>query len=228
MKPAIFLIAAGTLVLVAWLLPLVEWISSFLTWVDTHRAISWLVFIVAYVMLVVLLMPGSILTMAAGFLFGLPFGFAVISFASTLGASLAFLTGRYLLRDWVERRLAGLPRFAVLDRAVGERGVLIVLLTRLSPLFPFNLLNYALSLTRVRFFVFVLVSWIGMMPGTMLYVYLGSVAQDLTSLLGGELPQSEATTWLFYAGLVATAVLTVLIMRIATKALTTQLEAEAV
>jgi uncharacterized membrane protein YdjX (TVP38/TMEM64 family) len=164
------------------------------------------------------------MTLGAGFLFGLPFGFAVVSAASTLGAALAFLVGRYFLRGWVEQRLDNVPRFAALDRAIGERGWLIVLLTRLSPVFPFNLLNYALGLTGVRFTSYVVASWIGMMPGTLLYVYLGSVGQDLASLLAGDLPSSDATGWLFYGGLVATVVLTVMVTRIATRALNAQLE----
>jgi uncharacterized membrane protein YdjX (TVP38/TMEM64 family) len=223
-RPVLFAIAVAALLLLLWLVPIGEWLTAFLGWIDANRTISWLVFILAYAAFVVLLVPGSLMTLGAGFLFGLPFGFAVVSAASTLGAALAFLVGRYFLRGWVEQRLDNVPRFAALDRAIGERGWLIVLLTRLSPVFPFNLLNYALGLTGVRFTSYVVASWIGMMPGTLLYVYLGSVGQDLASLLAGDLPSSDATGWLFYGGLVATVVLTVMVTRIATRALNAQLE----
>ena len=211
------------LLAVGWLLDLGQYFAAGAQWIEANRTISWAVFIVFYVVAVVAMLPGSLLTLAAGFLFGLGFGFAIVSFSSVVGASLAFLLGRYLARDWVEGQMASMPRFAALDAAVGQRGALVVLLTRLSPLFPFNLLNYALGLTQVRFLAYVAASWIGMMPGTVLYVYLGSVASDLPSLLAGEVDAGEFGGWLFYAGLAATLVLTLLITRMATKTLNQQL-----
>jgi len=120
-----------------------------------------------------------------------------------------------------------MPRFNALDRAIEQRGALIVFLTRLSPLFPFNLLNYALGLTGVRFPVYVIVSWLGMIPGSLLYVYLGSVASDLGSILGGEVTSSPIGNTLFYVGLAATLVLTIVITRIASKTLNEQLQPSA-
>ena len=209
----------------AFLLPLADWLTALFAWIDANRTISWLVFMIVYVIATVLLLPGSLLTLGAGFLFGLPVGFAMVSVSSVTGAALAFLVGRFFAREWVEGKLTGMPRFAALDRAVGDKGALIVLLTRLSPLFPFNLLNYALGITRVRFPHYVLASWIGMIPGTILYVYFGSVAQDIAALFSGDLPQSDASVWLFYAGLGATLVLTVVVTRFATQALNQQLDA---
>ena len=220
----IFVVLIAAFLVAASVLPVLEWLEAFLNWVKANPEISWLVFIVVYVLATVLLLPGSVLTLAAGFLFGLPAGFAVVSAASTIGAACAFLTGRFFVREWVESRLSEMPRFSALDRAVGERGWLIVLLTRLSPIFPFNLLNYGLGVTRVSFWQYVLASWIGMMPGTVLYVYLGSVGQNLTALIGGEVPESEYTQLIFFGGLAATLVLTIIITRIATKALNEQLE----
>ena len=121
-------------------------------------------------------------------------------------------------------KLGAMPRFAALDKAVGERGALVVLLTRLSPAFPFTLLNYALGLTRVRLRTYVFVSWLGMMPGTLLYVYLGSIAQNLTALFSGELAESPVATTLLYLGLAATLALTILITRFASGALDQQLQ----
>ena len=189
---------------------------------DANRNISWLVFIVFYVLATVLVLPGSLLTLAAGFLFG--YYLVIVSFASTTGATCAFLVGRFLARDWVAEKLQGLPRFSALDKAVGEQGAVVVLLTRLSPIFPFSLLNYGLGLTQVKLSHYVLASGLGMIPGTVLYVYLGSIASNLTSIFAGDLADLPASSWLFYLGLGATAVLTVAITRIATRALNNKLE----
>src|ERR1700716_412210 len=129
-----------------------------------------------------LVLPGSIITLAAGSLFGVVVGTAVVSLASVTGASLAFWLGRTLARGLVEKRLGRTRRFRALDRAVAVGGFKIVLLTRLSPLFPFSLLNYAFGLTKVRFRDYVLASWIGMLPGTVMYVYLGSTVTELADV----------------------------------------------
>ena len=225
-KPLTFLVLAGVLLLAAFTLPVAQWLQSGLEWIDDNRAISWAVFIVMYIGATVLLLPGSILTLGAGFLFGLLQGFAIVSFASVVGASLAFLIGRFFARDWVAGRLQAMPRFNALDRAIAEKGGVIVLLTRLSPVFPFNLLNYALGLTAVRFWTYVGASWVGMIPGTLLYVYLGSIASDLTNLFGGSDAPSPVGQWPLYVGLLATVVLTVVISRIAARALRENLESE--
>ncbi len=223
-KPVLFLIGLAVLLAAAFLLPIADWMSGLFAWIDANRTISWLVFIVMYITATVLLLPGSILTLGAGFLFGLGYGFVMVSAASVIGASCAFLVGRFLARDWVAEKLGSMPKFAALDRAIEQRGALIVLLTRLSPVFPFNLLNYALGLTGVKFWTYVGASWIGMIPGTVLYVYLGSVASDLASLLAGDIGESPVGNSLFYVGLAATLVLTIVITRIATKALGEQLD----
>lgn len=220
----VFGLVLVALLVVVFLFPVGEWVLAFLGWVQANPGTSWLVFIVAYVLACVLLVPGSLLTLGAGFVFGLPVGLAIVSLSSTLGASAAFLTGRYFVREWVEHKLAAYPRFAALDRAVGDRGALIVLLTRLSPVFPFNLLNYGLGITRVKFWHFVGASWLGMLPGTALYVYLGSAGQSLTALFAGELETSGLTQIMFGAGLAATLLLTVIITRFANQALNAQLE----
>ncbi len=219
---------AGLVVLLlvsAYFLPVAAWIQALFEWIQGNPGIAWAVFLTVYIAATVLLVPGSLLTLGAGALFGLTQGYVLVAIASVTGATCAFLLGRFFARDWVEGKLAAMPRFAALDRAVSERGALIVLLTRLSPLFPFNLLNYALGLTNVRVGTFVLVSWVGMIPGTLLYVYLGSVATDLASIMAGDVGESPLGGWLFYGGLVATLVLTIVITRFATRALNEQLEA---
>ena len=212
------------LVIAAFTLPIVDWLAAFFAWVQANPAIAWAVFIVFYVSAVVLMLPGSILTLGAGYLFGLGYGFVIVSFASTVGATCAFLVGRFFAREWVAGKLSAMPRFSALDRAVGARGALVVLLTRLSPAFPFTLLNYALGLTQVPLKTYVLVSWLGMMPGTLLYVYLGSIAQNLTAVFSGELAESPVGNTLLYLGLAATLALTVLITRFASGALDQHLD----
>jgi uncharacterized membrane protein YdjX (TVP38/TMEM64 family) len=168
---------------------------------------------------VVAFVPASLLTLAAGAIFGVAKGTAYVFVAATIGSSLAFLVSRYLARQAVEKRVEGNERFAAIDRAVGEQGRKIVFLLRLSPVFPFNLLNYALGLTRVRFADYV-VAAIGMLPGTLLYVYSGKVAGDVAALAGGaEMSQGTGGTVLLVVGLLATVVVTTIVTRIARKAL---------
>src|SRR5690606_8718943 len=144
--------------------------------------LSWLAFIATYIVAAVLVVPGSVLTLGAGFVFGLPLGIVLVSVGSVLGAAAAFLVGRFFARDWVADRVARLPRFRALDSATRHDGFVIVCLARLSPLFPFNLLNYGLGLTGVRFRDYFFATWIGMLPATTLYVYVGTLAKDLTDL----------------------------------------------
>jgi uncharacterized membrane protein YdjX (TVP38/TMEM64 family) len=173
-------------------------------------------FVVIYVGATVFFLPGSALTLGAGALFGVVRGSLLVSIASTLGATAAFLIGRYLAREFVARKIAAIPSFAAIDHAVADEGWKIVGLTRLSPVFPFSLLNYAFGLTRVRFGDYVLASWLGMMPGTVMYVYLGSLARVGAS--GGQ--QRTAGEWTLYGvGLVATIAITVMITRIARRSL---------
>lgn len=162
--------------------------------------------------------PGSVLTLTAGFLFGPLLGTAVVSAASTAGAAAAFLIGRYLARPAVERRIAGNARFAAVDAAIGAQGAKIVLLLRLSPLFPFTLLNYALSLTKIEFAPYVLASWAGMLPGTVAYVALGGAGKAAaeTAAGGGAGPLQLA---LYAVGAGATLWATALISKAASKAL---------
>jgi uncharacterized membrane protein YdjX (TVP38/TMEM64 family) len=173
-------------------------------------------FAAVYVAAAVLFLPGSVLTLGAGAVFGLLQGAVIASISATLAATAAFLVGRYLARDWVARRIQGNRQFLAIDEAVAREGWKIVGLMRLSPVFPFNLLNYAFGLTRVSLRDFVLASWIGMMPGTVMYVYLGSVAGDLA---GGRPSRTPAEWALYGVGLAATIAVTVYVTRLARTAL---------
>ncbi|WP_428099019.1 TVP38/TMEM64 family protein [Candidatus Rariloculus sp.] len=226
-KPLVFVVLLVALGALAAILPLRDWLDSGVLWIEAHRELSWAVYVGAYIVATVLLIPGSVITLVAGFVFGLPLGVALVSVGSVLGASSAFLTGRFFARDWVERRIERLPRFSALDSATRHQGFTIVLLARLSPLFPFNLLNYALGVTAVRFRDYFFASWIGMLPGTVLYVYFGTVAQDLAALSGGQFDGGWFSLALLVAGLVATLLLVVVITRKATHTLGTHLQREA-
>ncbi len=193
-------------------------IPTFSAWVDGLGVWGPVAFVAGYAIAAVAFVPGSLLTLAAGAIFGLGEGTALVFVGATLGASAAFLVSRYLARGFVERRLAGVERFAAIDRAIGTQGRKIVLLLRLSPVFPFNLLNYALGLTHVRFADYVVAS-IGMLPGTLLYVYYGKVAGDVARLAGGA-PMHRGTAYysVLGLGLVATVVVTTLVTRTARRA----------
>jgi uncharacterized membrane protein YdjX (TVP38/TMEM64 family) len=207
-------------------LPVSDSVLAALSWVDAHRNIAWAAYITGYAIAAVFLIPGSILTLGAGFLFGLPVGIAVVSAGSVLGACCAFLVGRFLARDWAAERIGRLPRFDALDRAATRQGFLIVLLVRLSPLFPFNLINYGFGLTGVRFRDYLFASWIGMLPATAVYVYLGTLAKSIAELARGHLDSGWAGRALLIVGFAATIALTVLIARKATQALKAHLQTE--
>jgi uncharacterized membrane protein YdjX (TVP38/TMEM64 family) len=177
------------------------------------------VFAFLYTLAAVLLLPGVILTLGAGAVFGLLKGAILVSISATLGATAAFFVGRYFARGWVMRRIESNPRFKAIDEAVAREGWKIVGLTRLSPAFPFNLLNYAFGVTRVSPRDYILASWIGMMPGTVMYVYIGSLAGDLATLGAGQQARSPAEWTLSAVGLLATVAVTVYVTRLARTAL---------
>lgn len=183
------------------------------------------VFILGYAVAAVAFIPGSLLTLAAGAIFGLAWGTVYSLTGATLGASLAFLVARYVARGAIERRIAGNARFAAIDRAVGREGFKIVALLRLSPVFPFNLLNYALGLTRVRFLHYLAAS-LAMLPGTLLYVYYGKAAGSLAAAASGA--QTEKG-WAYWAtlgvGLLATVAVTAYVTRLAGRALKKEIDA---
>jgi uncharacterized membrane protein YdjX (TVP38/TMEM64 family) len=195
------------------------WLPRFAAWVDRLGVWGPVVFIAGYVVAVIAFAPGSLLTLAAGAIFGLAHGAVYVFVAATLGASLAFLIARHLARGAIERRLAGNARFAAIDRAVEAEGRRIVFLLRLSPAFPFNLLNYALGLTGVRFVDYLLAS-VGMIPGTLLYVYYGKLVGDVAALAGGEpVEKGPAYYVVLGLGLLATVGVTALVTRAARRAL---------
>ncbi len=195
------------------------YIPQFNEWVKGLGFWGPLVFMVAYALAVVAFVPASLLTLAAGAIFGVVAGTAYVFVAATVGATLAFLVARYVARPAVESRLEGNDSFSSIDQAVGEQGRKIVFLLRLSPVFPFNLLNYALGLTRVSLADYFVAS-VGMLPGTLLYVYSGKVAGDAAALASGMATEKGLADYaLTGVAFVATVVVTVIVTRIARQAL---------
>jgi uncharacterized membrane protein YdjX (TVP38/TMEM64 family) len=216
-RVALALVVVGALVLLG--RQLGGLLPRFAAWVDSLGAWGPLVFILGYAAAVVAFVPGALLTLAAGAIFGVLWGVVWVFIAAVLGSAAAFLVARYVARDAVARRLAANPRFAAVDRAVGREGRKIVFLLRLSPLFPFTLLNYALGLTNVRFADYLLAA-VGMIPGTILYVYYGKLAGDVAALAGGAAVERGPGYWLVLAlGLVASVVVATLVGRTAKRAL---------
>lgn len=190
-----------------------------LEWIESLGSIGAIAFIGIYILATVAFLPAFILTLGAGVLFGVWWGSVYVFIGATLGAIAAFLVGRYLVRDWVAKKIAGNDKFRAIDRAVGKEGLKIVLLTRLSPIFPFNLLNYAFGVTGVSIQDYIIGS-IGMIPGTMMFVYIGSLAGSV-ALIGTETaPTNPTLQWTIrIVGFVATIAVTIYITRIAKQAL---------
>src|SRR6266404_4657171 len=222
-SPKILLIGVGVIAILygAHRIGAGPWLTNALDWIRGLGALAPVAFIAIYIVACVAFLPGSILTIGAGVIFGVVRGSIYVSIAATLGATAAFLVGRYFARDWVARKLEGNAKFKAIDEAVGREGWKIVLLTRLSPVFPFNLLNYAYGLTRVTLRDYVFASWMGMIPGTILYVYIGSISGDLaragTASGGGA--RTPAGWALDAVGFIATVAVVVYVTRIGSRAL---------
>lgn len=225
-KAALLALLAVGLAVAFRFLPVADWLSAFLEYVRSWGVWGPVLLGAVYIVATVFMAPGLLLTLGAGYLFGVVVGVVTVSIASVTGAAAAFLIGRYTARDFVQGLAANNPRFAAIDAAVANSGWRIVLLTRLSPLFPFNVINYLYGATRVSLGEYVLASWIGMLPGTVLYVYLGHAAGNLTDLLAGKLESGPAGQAAFYLGLVATAAVTVIVTRIAGRALKQEASAD--
>jgi len=221
-------VLAGIILVVAlgWFLPVREWTLALADYVRDAGALGVVVFVAAYVVATVALLPGSLLTLAAGFAYGPVVGLLIVSPASVLAATVAFLLGRTVLRGWVEGQLAAAPRARAIDRAVAKDSFRLILLLRLSPAVPFNILNYALGLSRASLGRYVLASFIGMLPGTFMYVYLGSLVTTAADLTGASGTASTGKLALTGIGLVATVAAVTLVTRTARRAVDRELAAE--
>jgi uncharacterized membrane protein YdjX (TVP38/TMEM64 family) len=211
------LVAIGGLILVGHAMG--RQLDAIAVWIQDLGALGPVAFVVAYSIATLAFVPGSVLTLAAGAIFGLAAGTLYTLVAATCGASLAFLVSRYTLRDFVERRVARHEKFAAIDRAIARDGRRIVFLLRLSPVFPFNFLNYALGITSVHFRDY-FVACAGMLPGTVLYVYYGKLAGDVARSAGSLTPDRGLGYYaVLVLGLVATIAVTAHVTRLARRAL---------
>lgn len=200
-----------------------------LAWIDGLGAIAPLAFILLYIVITVAFVPASIVTLGAGVVFGVVKGSLLVFVGAMLGATAAFLVGRYGARAWIARKIANSPRFQAIDDAIARDGRKIIFLLRLSPAFPFNLLNYSLGLSQISLKDYVIGS-VGILPGTIMYVYLGSLVGNLATLGADSSQPPEAATvqWILRAlGLVATVAVTLYVTRIARRALNEAIPDEA-
>ncbi|AHJ27229.1 TVP38/TMEM64 family protein [Nodularia spumigena CS-584] len=197
-------------------------LNNSILWVQSLGVFGPIAYIVIYNLATILFIPGSLLTLKGGCLFGLFWGAVYVLIAAIIGAILAFILGRYLSRDWVSQQINKHPQFQAIDLAVAKEGWKIVLLTRLCPIFPFNLLNYAFGVTQVSLKDYILGSF-GIIPGTVMYVYMGSLAGDLAMINQNNPPiNPEAQIWQWVMqiiGLIATIAITIYMTKIAQKAL---------
>ena len=223
-NPLFLAVIALGLILVSVFLPVRDWLTTGIIWINANHSVAWAIFILTYALAPIFLVPGTILTLAAGFAFGLPMGVLLVSVGSLLGAVNAFLIGRFFARDWVSRYLARTPTFNALDDATHDHGFLIVLLTRLSPLIPFNALNYILGLTKVGLKDYCLATWIGMLPATLAYTYAGSVTKDIFAITAGASQKSTANYVLLLIGLISTVVLVIFLAQKAKRILNEHLQ----
>jgi len=190
-----------------------------LTWVDSLGSVGAIAFIIIYILATVAFFPGSILTLGAGVVFGLVLGSFYVFIGATIGATAAFLVGRYLARGWVAEKIQGNSKFQAIDEAVGREGLKIVLLTRLSPIFPFTLLNYAYGVTGVSLKDY-LIGCAGMIPGTIMYVYIGSLAGNLATIGTSAPATNPVLSWTIrLIGFIATVAVTLYVTKIARQAL---------
>jgi uncharacterized membrane protein YdjX (TVP38/TMEM64 family) len=219
MRLVIALLAVGLLLAAGRYFDVQQYVLAFVAWVRHAGVPGMVLFAAAYVLATVLFVPGLLLTMGAGLAYGLVVGAPLVWLSANLAAAAAFVLGRTLARDVIAHRVAGNAKFAAIDRAVGREGFKIVLLTRLSPAFPFNLLNYAYGLTRVTLRDYVAASLLGMIPGTVMYVYLGSLLTDVAQLAAGAGGGTAVPWWLKVVGFAATVAVTIVVTRVAGRAL---------
>ena len=220
-RAGILVTALALVAALAWWLPIAEWVVSLADQLRAMGATGVILFIAIYIVAEVFLLPGSIFTLAAGFAYGPVVGLLVVSPASVLAATAAFLLARTVLRDWIKARIARYPKARALDTAIGRNSFKLIL--RLSPAIPFNILNYALGLSDAQVGRYVVASFIGMLPGTWMYVYLGSLATTAATLTDAGEAASTQRLALTLIGFAATVAVVIVVTRAARRALDEEL-----
>ena len=195
------------------------YLIAVLDWVHSLGGWGFIMVGVLYVLACLLFAPGSILALMMGFLFGVPLGTLAVCLSANLGECAAFLIGRTLGRDWIVRKTSGNPKFTILNEAVGKDAFKLVLLLRLHPMLPFNILNYALGLTKISFRDYALATFVGMLPESLMLVYVGSATTSLLAAATGDTESGPVGHFFFWTGLAATIGVAVLATRIAQRGL---------
>lgn len=224
-RAAIGILLLLAIVVSAIMLPLREWLDVASAWIDVNPLSGRLIFIAAFIALTILMVPGSILMLSGGYLFGLGIGLPLVSVGIALGAGAASFVSRTIARDWLAQHFAGDARFQAIDRAVAKKGFLIVLLSRLSLLIPFNLLNLIYGLSGISLIRMILATWVGMTPAVILYTYLGSIAGSLDELFSSDTQNDLLGKTILVSGLVMVGIVTFVVHRTATRELKRELEA---
>lgn len=221
------LILAGILILVVLVgvltLPLEEWLDRAGQWNKAHPLAGAVLYVLASVIGAVLFLPGSVIAASAGYVYGLGVGAGLALIGISLGAFAAFLNGRVLVRAWVFDQLASHPRLQALDRAVYEQSFVIVMLTRLSLIVPYNMLNYVYGVTGVKKVPYVVATTIGMIPATVLWTYVGTLADNLTEIRSGELETALPSGYVLVTGLILIGLAVFVVHRTASRALKARL-----
>lgn len=221
LKPILISCSIAILIIIGNHFNLQGLLNESLLWVNNLGWLAPIAFIVIYNIATLLFIPGSLLTLKGGCLFGLLWGSVYVLIAATIGATFAFLVGRYVSRNWVCDKIGKNPKFKAIDKAVAKKGFKIVFLTRLSPIFPFNLLNYGFGVTQVSLKDYILGS-IGMIPGTVMYVYMGSIVGHI-AMNDTSIPTNPQTQFIQFLsrgiGLIATVFVTIYVAKVAKKAL---------
>ncbi|MDQ6914105.1 MAG: TVP38/TMEM64 family protein [Verrucomicrobiota bacterium] len=212
-------LAVMALIVAVKFLPVADWLNDFNQWIKGFGTWGVILYVGLYALATVFFLPGWILTVGAGVAFGLLWGTVAALCGATIGATLAFLIARYAARSAVSKRFARNKKFTALDQAIGDQGWKMIGLLRLSPLIPFNLSNYLYGLTAIRLLPYIVASFFGMLPGTLLYVYLGTIGKIGIDAASARSAKSPLEYWSLALGLLATLIVTIFLTRLAQRAL---------
>jgi len=213
-KIVALLIVIAAIIIAFRVLPVADWLRSFQAYVRGLGALGYVVYTVVYALCVVAFVPASILTLGAGAIFGFVGGTIVVVIGATIGATLAFLLARTVMRKRVEAMTAKSAKFRALDRAIASEGTKIVFLVRLAVVFPFTYINYAFGLTAIPLWRYVIATLFGIIPATAAFVFASSAATSAATTSA-----SSITKTVYIAGGIIAIVVSILIGRIATRAI---------
>lgn len=196
-----------------------EFVNGAMEWIRASGWVGVLAFIGLYTATCVVFLPGSVLTLGAGAVWGFWFSTALVAFSSTLGAVVNFLTSRYLLRSWMQKKIGHTAQFYALEKAVGVEGWRIVMISRISPVVPHSIVSYASGLTNLSFVRYTFATFVGFLPISAAYSYAGAILGKVARTSAG-VSEHDPVQWMFYGiGVIATVVVTVWSTRAATRAL---------